>query len=219
MLKPVRLATAPIIPPEVAQIEMAIGRRVERIDQLRRIRGALDFREVIVDKIRKIELQVKDLKVKVDQQTVGLDFESASDLISDGMNEFVSKLSFDHKAMWTQKDIQFRVKEDSFKIRVGSHRWSSQLGGTMTIYFFLAYHYSLLKLSAQAESRCPPFLMLDFPPEIEGEKVADHENFVIEPFVELCSESDYGDAQVIAAGSAFKGLTGVHRETLSSVWR
>jgi hypothetical protein len=218
MLKPVRVATAAIIPPEVAEIEMEIGRRVERVDQLRRIREALARRERIAAEILTIQSQTEYLKAEVEKQTVGLDFESASDAISDGMNEYVTQLTFDGKKMWTQKDIQFSVKKDSFSVRVGHQKWSSQLGGTMTIYFFLAYHFSLLKLSANPQSRFPSFLIIDFPPEIEGEKVADHENFVIEPFVELCKKIDYQHVQVIAAGSAFKGLQGVHRQILTEVW-
>ncbi len=218
MLKPMRVATAAIIPPEVAEIEMEIGRRVERVDQLSRIREALARREKIAAEILKIQSQVAELKAEVEKQTGGLDFESAGDIISDGMNEYVSQLMFDGKQMWTQKEIQFSVKKDAFSVRVGRQKWSSQLGGTMTIYFFLAYHYALLKLSALPESRFPPFLIIDFPPEIEGEKVADHENFVIEPFVSLCRQDDYKHAQVIAAGSAFKGLQGVHRQTLAEVW-
>jgi DNA repair ATPase RecN len=218
MLKPVRIATAAIIPPDVAEIEMEIGRRIERVDQLRRIRDALARRETIAAEILKIQSQVADLKAEVERQTGGLDFESASDVISDGMNEYVRQLKFDGKAMWTQRDIQFSVRKDSFSVRVGRQKWSSQLGGTMTIYFFLAYHYALLTLSASAESRVPPFLIVDFPPEIEGEKVADHENFVIEPFVALCKREKYKHVQIIAAGSAFKGLQGVHRQTLSEVW-
>jgi len=218
MLKPVRVATAAIIPAEVAELEMEIGRRVERVDQLRRIRESLSRRETIAAEILKIQSQVEDLKGAVDKQMVGIDFESASDKLSDGMNEYVSQLKFDTKKMWTQKEIHYSVKRDSFNVRVGRQKWSSQLGGTMTIYFFLAYHYSLLKLSADPESRIPPFLTIDFPPEIEGEKVADHENFVIEPFVALCKMDEYKHAQVIAAGSAFKGLEGVHRQTLTEVW-
>ncbi len=218
MLKPLRVATAPIIPPELSATEMEIGRRVERVDQLSRIRESLSRRQKISSEIVKIQLLVADLKKQVEKQTEGIDFESASDLLSDGMNEYVAQLKFEGKSMWTQRDIQFSIRKDSFNARVGRQKWSSQLGGTMTIYFFLAYHYTLLKLSSVQESRIPSFLVLDFPPEIEGEKVADHENFVIEPFVSLCQQEKYKRAQIIAAGSAFKGLQGVHRQTLSTVW-
>ncbi len=71
----------------------------------------------------------------------------------------------------------------------------------MVIYFLLGYHYSLLKISKDQLSRMPGFLMLDFPAEIEGEKVADHENFVIEPFISLSNSPGYENVQVIAAGS------------------
>ncbi|MFN0019490.1 MAG: hypothetical protein ACKVP0_14615 [Pirellulaceae bacterium] len=217
-LNPVRVATAAIIPPEVALIDNEIGRRVERIDQLRRIRESLARREKVAAEILKIQKRVEDLTAQVSQQTAGLDFETASDALSDGMNEFVSALEFEGKKMWTQKEIQFSIKKDSFSVRVGRQKWASQLGGTMTIYFFLAYHYTLLKLTPHIQSRYPGFIMLDFPPEIEGEKVADHENFVLEPFVKLCKSRGYENCQIIAAGSAFKGLQGVHRQALKEVW-
>ena len=120
--------------------------------------------------------------------------------------------------MWTQKDVQFSMRKDSFTVRVGRQKWSSQLGGTMVIYFLLGFHYSLLKISVEPLSRMPGFLMLDFPAEIEGEKVADHENFVIEPFISLCKSPGYENVQVIAAGSAFKGLQEAMRHQFTEVW-
>lgn len=60
--------------------------------------------------------------------------------------------------------------------------------------------------------------MFELPGEVEGKKVADKENFVIEPFIELCSREGFEDLQVIATGSAFEGLEGVHRIDLSEVW-
>src|SRR5262249_17517329 len=143
-------------------------------------------REKIAAEILKIQKRVEALTAEVLKQTTGLDFETASDAMSDGMNEFVTALEFDKKKMWTQLGIEFNVRKDTFNVRVGRQKWSSQLGGTMTIYFFLAYHYTLLKLTNDEQARYPGFVMLDFPPEIEGEKVADHENFVLEPFVTLC---------------------------------
>jgi hypothetical protein len=83
----------------------------------------------------------------------------------------------------------------------------------------LAYHYSLLKMSREPWSRMPGFLMLDFPAELEGEKVADHENFVIEPFIALCEKEGYENVEVIAAGSAFQGLQGAHRHRFVKVWK
>lgn len=217
-LRPIRVKTAAIIPAEVALLDNQVGQRTERIDQLRRIRESLARRDKIADEIKKIKSRVETLLAEVASQTLSLDFDAASDSLSDGMNEYVHQLKFDGKKMWTQKDVQFSIRKDGFTVRVGRQNWTSQLGGTMVIYFLLGYHYSLLKLSKEPQSRMPGFMMLDFPAEIEGEKVADHENFVIEPFVSLCNSSGFENVQVIAAGSAFKGLQGVSRHQFTEVW-
>jgi hypothetical protein len=217
-LRPVRVRTAAVIPAEVALLDNQVGQRTERIDQLRRIRESLARREKIADEIKKIKSRVEALLAEVASQTLSLDFDAASDSLSDGMNEYVHQLKFDGKKMWTQKDVQFSIRKDGFTVRVGRQKWSSQLGGTMVIYFLLGYHYSLLKISKEPLSRMPGFLMLDFPAEIEGEKVADHENFVIEPFIPLSKSPGYENVQVIAAGSAFKGLQGANRHQFAEVW-
>ena len=134
------------------------------------------------------------------------------------MNDYTRQLIYDDKKMWSQQPITFRISKNDFNIRVGRQKWQSQLGATMTIYFLLAYHFALLKLSINQESRIPGFLILDLPAEVEGEKVADKENFVIEPFIQLCKLPEFIAAQVITAGSAFQGLQGVHRIELDQVW-
>ena len=218
LLRPIRMATAAVIPLEVAQIEMEVGRRIERIDQLRRIGESLAMRERIASRIVEIQKRVDELSSEVDRLTATLDFESAGDMLSDGMNDYVGQLMYDDKKMWTQQQIAVQISKYDFSIRVGRQKWQSQLGGTMTIYFLLAYHFALLRLSAKESSRIPGFLILDLPAEVEGEKVADKENFVLEPFIRLCGEPEYSDVQIIAVGSAFQGLEGVHRKELREVW-
>ncbi len=221
LLTPARLATAAVMPPKVPELDMENGRLVERIDQLRRIESSLALRARItdmIDVIDVIENEVEELQKEVALQTSRLDFTPSSEALSAGMNEYVSQLVSDGKKMWTQGRIDLTLKKDSFRLRVNKQKWQSHLGGTMKIYFLLAYHYSLLKLSSQVGTRVPGFVLLDFPPTIEGEQVADHENFAIEPFIELCKKPEYSHVQVIAAGSAFKGLTGAKRITLDHVW-
>ena len=155
---------------------------------------------------------------KVELQTTGLDFVTASEVLTNGMNEYVNQLVLNGKQMWTQGEIQFTLQKNGFRLRVHGHKWGAQLGGTMKIYFLLAYHYALLKLSADQGSRVPNFLLLDFPATIEGEQVADHENFAIEPFIKLCRKPEYAQVQVIAAGSAFEGFIGAKRIKLDHVW-
>ncbi|MEK6260983.1 MAG: hypothetical protein AABP62_20475 [Planctomycetota bacterium] len=220
LLSPARMATAAVLPPQVTEIEIKIGRCVERVDQLRRIRESLALRETIAAKITAIQTQVDDLSRQVELQTAGLDFETAGDALADGMNEYLAQLVHGASRIWNQDPIRFFLKKDSFRVRVGREKWEAQLGGTMTIYFLLAYHYSLLKLSASEKGRIPGFLMLDFPAEIiEADTVADHENFVIEPFVKLCQNKGYEHVQVLVAGSAFQGLRGAHRNELTVEWK
>lgn len=219
LLRPTRMATAAVLPPEVAQIEMEVGRRIERIDQLRRIGGSLAKREKLTSEIRRIQTQVEALKKEVERMTAELDFETAGEVLTDGMNDYVRQLIYEDKKMWTQKPITFRIGRTDFQITVGKQKWQSQLGGTMTIYFLLAYHYALLKLSNLPTSKVPGLLILDLPAEVEGEKVADKENFVIEPFISLCKQPDFSSTQIIVAGSAFQGLGGVRRIELKEVWK
>src|SRR5690606_18949065 len=151
-------------------------RLIERIDQLRRIGNSLALRARITDMIKPIEKEVEELQEQVSLQTAGLDFTASSEALSAGMNEYVSQLVSEGTKMWTQGRIELKLRKDNFKLRVNAHKWDSGLGGTMRIYFLLAYHYSLLKLSADPESRVPGFVLLDFTATIEGEQVADHEN-------------------------------------------
>jgi len=151
-LRPVRVKTAAIIPAEVALLDNQVGQRTERIDQLRRIRESLARRDKIADEIKKIKSRVETLLADVASQTLSLDFEAASDSLSDGMNEYVHQLKFDGKKMWTQKDVQFGIRKDGFTVRVGRQKWSSQLGGTMVIYFLLVLrHVQRFGLAAGCE--------------------------------------------------------------------
>lgn len=208
-----------LMPPKVPEMDIEIGRLIERIEQLRRIGNSLDLQARITETIRAIEREADDLQEQVSAQTAHLDFVTSSEILSAGMNEYVAQLISDGEKMWTQGPIDLTLKKDSFRLRVNNHKWDAQLGGTMRIYFLLAYHYALLKLSTYEDSRVPGFLLLDFPATIEGEQVADHENFAIEPFIKLCDNPEFSHVQVIAAGSAFAGLTEAKRMKLDRVWR
>lgn len=219
LLRPTRMQTAAIIPPEVAEIEMAIGRCVERIEQLTRIKESFAIRELITAQINEIQKRVSELEKEVNKKTANLDFESPSDLMTDGMNDYTGKLILNGKKMWEQQQIRFRLSKHDLRLRVGKHRWDDQLGETNTIYFLLAYHYALLSTSHCAESRYPWFLIFELPGEVEGAEVNENENFVLEPFIELCNKEGFKNSQVIATGSAFLGLQGANRIELREVWK
>ena len=218
LLKPVRMATAAVIPPQVAEIEMEVGRRVERIEQLKRIRESLDKQQLINSQIQDIQSRVDELEPEVNKRNASLDFETPSDLMTHAMNDYTRSLKVNNESMWKQQPIRFNLTKHDVRIRVGKQPWGDQLGETNTIYFMLAYHYALLASSNYVHSRYPKFLMFELPGEVEGKKVADKENFVIEPFIDLCKREGFEDLQVIATGSAFEKLKGAHRIKLTEVW-
>jgi hypothetical protein len=219
LLRPVRLAAAAILPPELAIADMSMGRLQEKRNQLQRIKASLARRETLAQQIKKIQSDIDALSGSVAEQTSGVDYEGLGDRLSDGMNTYLNRLNASHKNAWVVGDVGFQLEERSFKIRVGKADWQTKLGGTLTLYFLLAYQYALLDLLRFPESHFPGLLLIDFPAELEGTTVADKENFVIEPFIELLSQKEMEGCQLIAAGSSFVGLKGAERVQLSHVWK
>jgi hypothetical protein len=100
---------------------------------------------------------------------------------------------------------------------VGDGRWDRKLGGTLSLYFLLAYHYALLRLTIRPECHYPGLCLIDFPAELPD--IVDEENFLVIPFIELLGRDDMKDSQLIIAGTGFAGLEGVHRLELLHVWK
>jgi hypothetical protein len=62
--------------------------------------------------------------------------------------------------------------------------------------------------------------MIDFPANLEDRAaIADKENFILEPFVELLQKEEMQGCQVIAAGRSFKGLKSVNAIEFDEVWK
>lgn len=219
LLRPVRTAAAAILPPELAIADMSIGRIQEKRQQLQRIGTSLARREFLFENIKKIQADIDNLSGTVTAQAGNLDYQRLGDRLSDGMNTYLNKLNDARKDAWVVGDVGFHIEDRSFKIRVGKADWQTKLGGTLTLYFLLAYQYALADLARFPDSHFPGLLLIDFPAELEGTTVADKENFVIEPFIELFAGNGMEKCQVIAAGNSFVGLKGANRVQLSHVWK
>jgi hypothetical protein len=153
----------------------------------------------------------------VDAEAGKVPFERLSDELSDGINEYLNILNEDDSSRWPHAAIRFEVAETSFKIRVGQKSWSS-LGATSIGYVLLGYHYALLKLSGRDGYNYPGLALIDFPMTLaDNTTIADKENYLIAPFVRLFRSRP--TFQLIVCGRAFVNLDGVHRITLSTVWR
>jgi DNA repair exonuclease SbcCD ATPase subunit len=219
LLRPVRTAAAAILPPELAITNMSIGRLQEKRRQLQRVKAALDRREILAKTIQDIQAEIDKLSGSVTEIASTVDYATLGDRLADGMNTYLNKLNEANKDAWLVGDVSVQLQEKTLRIRVGKSDWQNKLGGTLTLYFLLAYHYALLTLMRFPESHFPGLLLIDFPAEIEGASVADKENFVVEPFIDLLSQEGMENCQMVAAASGFFGLEGAHRVELSKVWK
>ena len=219
-LKPINVAIAAILPEEIGLIDQEIGGLEEQILQLGRVSGALERRADLSAQIDEIEKEVSSIQAELQKLRGGIDFESASDILSDGMNSYLNALNVDDPTRWPKGTVNFRIKDRSFDAFVSGDLWTTALGATSRVLFLLSYHYSLLNLSGREQFYYPGLLVLDFPVQLaNGTSIADKENYLIEPFMRLLSKEGMGKTQLIAAGRAFAGLEAVNRVELRHVWQ
>ena len=218
MLRPVRAAAAAVLPPQIGLLDMNMGQKQEQIAQIDRVAKSLAYRDVLNDEIQKIQQETFKLEQEVAAQSRSLDFGKASDDLKDGMVIYLNAIKKAVPNSWTQKEPRVRLDERRARFTVGDRKWETQLGGTLTIYFLLAYHYALMRLVQFDQCHFPGFLVLDFPAELDGTSIRDTENFAVEPFVALLSQEAFEGCQVIASGVAFENLKGANRIEFSRVW-
>ena len=207
-----------VFPERVSQIDVEIGRLEERRKQWLRMKEALKRREDISERIVDVERRIARLDETVERTSAAVDLTSASDALVDGMNDYLRLLNKFRAGAWSQAEIGLSLRERQFRFTVGGEQWSSRLGGTLTLYFLLAYQYGLLRLSNTPPFKYPGLAVLDMPAELPDIEVSDLENFVVEPFAALLEEDRMADCQVIVAGSSFENLSGAHRIDLKDVF-
>ena len=218
MLRPVRMAASSLLPPEIALLDMKIGQRQEQITQIDRVAKSLTYREVLAHEITVIQQEISTLEMEVSRQGGLLDFDKASTQLRDGMVTYLNAISQRVPTAWTQKEPRVALDDRKARFLVGNRKWDTQLGGTLSLYFLLAYHYALMTLSKIDSCHFPGFLALDFPAELDGASTRDTENFAIEPFVDLLTSEEFQSCQIIVTGSAFEGLKGTNRIEFTKVW-
>ena len=218
MLRPVRAAAAAVLPPQIGLLDMNVGQRQEQIAQIDRVARSLAYRDVLNGEIQKIQQETAVLEQEVAAQSSALDFGKASDDLKDGMVTYLNAIKKAVPNSWTQKEPRVRLDERRARFTVGDRKWETQLGGTLTIYFLLAYHYALMSLVQFDQCHFPGFLVLDFPAELDGTSTRDSENFAIEPFVTQLSQEAFNGCQVIMSGVAFENLEGANRIEFTKVW-
>ena len=162
VLRSARSAAAAMLPPDLGAIDMNFGALQERIRQIERIRQVFAKREELSAQIHTLQDDVATLGEVVSRRTVGVRYETLGDWLSDGMNTYLNRISELNPRSWTQPPVSVHLSDRDFRIKVGNANWRVKLGGTLTLYFFLAYHYSLLELTTEANCRYPGALYRRF---------------------------------------------------------
>ena len=202
----------------MSQIDVEIGRLEERRKQWKRIASALNEREEISEKIGNLQRQISELDDAVERRNSLVDFTSVSDVLTDGMNDYLTLLNTFRPDAWSQDEVALSLRERQFRFTVGGEPWSTRLGGTLTLYFLLAYQFGLLKLSNSEQYNYPGLTVLDMPAELPDVEISDLENFAIEPFARLLAMDHMAGCQIIVAGSSFQDLSGANKIELSHVF-
>lgn len=79
------------------------------------------------------------MEAAVKEHNRQIDFERSGDILSDAVNTYLNHIKKTNPKSWTQAEVVFRLNERNFNVRVGGNNWTTKLGGTMTLYFLIAY--------------------------------------------------------------------------------
>lgn len=217
LLRPVRAAIASVIPPEITILDTQAGQLEERIAQLQRLRRVIDLRADLARQIDDLRAKIQTLTGDLDAKSATIPYEQLSDVMTDGIKEYIGQLAAGDPARWPHQPIRFELGERGFKLLVGKVPWTT-LGATSIGYVALGYHHALLKLTGQDGYNYPGLALIDFPMTLADKTtIADKENYLIEPLVALAERNP--NVQVIVCGRAFQRLKGANRIELSHVWQ
>lgn len=225
-LQPTRSKVGALISMDISSIDSERGRVEERIRQFRRFHKVLEHSEALSKEIDELQTRIAQHDAELRDIESGVSFESASDDIEEGMldyfnllNQHMAEHDIPQSFHWTQGRVSLDIRSRSFSFKIKDRKWSSQLGGTFHAFFLLAYHYALLNLTPKAHRNYPGLTILDFQAEyLDAKSIGDKENYLVEPFVDLCRRSET-PMQVIVAGRSFQNLENVNRIELSHVWK
>lgn len=197
------------IPPELALFDHEAGLIMSQLQQLDRIERSIKSREELNTNIMLLEDEIKKIDAEIKKVMPAINFEELGDLLSDRMNSYLNQVNADGLSRWKNGRASIILRKDAFDLFLDGQKWTTRAGGTANYIIQIAYHYALFSLSKNSEYNYPGFLIIDFPPHFaKAKKVRDSENYLLKPFVDLCSEKEMLGTQVIIAGRAFEMLKG-----------
>lgn len=217
-LMPARQAVGALAQAQISAIDIALGRGAERTRQLERVSAALELGIGMTTEIARLQGLITPVQDRVDAAFGAIDFQAAAAQLEDGMNAYLEALNHPGKKIWLHSHVNVDINRNGFSLRIGRQRWSAALGGTDSLYFLMAYHYGLLALSSRQGSHYPGISIIDVPGEFSGEAVADKENFIVQPFIDLLKRPEFAGAQLIITGASFTNLSGAFSQRLINVY-
>jgi len=227
-LQPIRQVVATILPPEISVLDMETGRIQEKIQQLVRLKVTLRRQADLSSQIDQLRREIQELEAVIADDSTKIPYALMADKLSNGMTSYLNALESTGGKVWSLGRVNASLREKSFAFTISNsglsigagEDWSRKLGGTLTLYFLLSYHYALLNLTTQENCHYPGLVILDLPATMEDNStVKDKENFIIQPFVQLLEMQNMENSQVIVTGAAFEDLRKINRIELKNVWR
>jgi hypothetical protein len=216
-------ANAVLDDPHLREIDMGLGSLAAKQAQMESLGRLLLQREELSQEISGLERKIEALENEIRSASEEANFEMASQFLSDAMNDYLEALNTaENDQRWPfNRAVDFDLRKDGYSLRVEGKSWTSKLGGTLRLYFYLAYHYAMMATMTGEDRHYPGVLILDFPPDRLAastgfDKISEHEGYVLDSFAGLCAANS--NLQVIATGHSYRGVEG-NRVHLETVWK
>ncbi len=199
------------IPPELALLDHEAGQIAAQLQQLERVERAIGSRESMSAEITALDEEIAGLDAEIRRLTPSINYNALGDLLADRMNDYLNAVNADSLSRWKTGRASVKLRRDDFAVHLDGQPWTVRAGGTAGYLLQLAYHYALLSLGKDGKYNYPGFLIIDFPPHFsKAGDLRDSENYLLKPFVDLCSHPAMAGGQVIIAGRAFDDLLGAN---------
>lgn len=220
LLRPFQAAASAILPEEISFIDQRIGALHAKLDSLYRLSQSLETRDSLSEQIDRLQKEARRLERLLTEKERNVEFERASDRITEGFNHYLRCIKEADESTWTKSDsVSVRISERQTRYFIGLRPARPQLGGTLTIYFNFAYHFALLNLTRYTDCHFPGIAVLDVWPDIaKGASIRDRLALVLEPFVRLANHLA-SPIQVISTCRAISPLPDAHLIRLTETWR
>jgi hypothetical protein len=221
LLRPFQAAASALLPEDVALIDQRIGTLNARRKTVESLQGPLEASANLSAEIAELQAEVQKLESAASKREEMIDFENASERLSEGFNAYLNTIREQDDTSWTKAgQVSAWVGERRTQLLIGGRPAKPQLGGTLTIYFLFAYHYALLNLTKYPDCHYPGLALLDFYPDIAREAaLGDRLHLVLSPFVQLSLNPEMAPIQVIATSRALPERPNINFIHLSEPWR